>query len=50
MNSTITQEFIDEEIERDPDAARSEWFDHYNFIPARTIRGQGFKNSSGTRG
>jgi hypothetical protein len=26
MNSTITQEFINEEIERDPDAARSEWF------------------------
>jgi len=26
MNSTITQEFIDSEIERDPDAARSEWF------------------------
>jgi hypothetical protein len=26
MNSTITQEFINQEIERDPDAARSEWF------------------------
>jgi hypothetical protein len=26
MNPTISQDFINEEIERDPDAARSEWF------------------------
>jgi hypothetical protein len=26
MNPTISQQFINEEIERDPDAARSEWF------------------------
>jgi len=26
MNPSISQEFINEEIERDPDAARSEWF------------------------